>query len=181
MKYLSVLCYLAIVLSCGVKQNSVAELNNKQDMQETEECPENGSCFLEVFPNTSLDIKHDNLWALYPELVKGETLVLTFEYKRDEIPNTMDSSYREILYIELESQNIEIEKEGANLKDVKLLFARLCFCKGQTGYYEISDGHLKISKNTDDTYNLYLEFSTDEVPQILNKISHSFSLPKAII
>ena len=93
----------------------------------------------------------------------------------DEIPNTMDSSYREILYLELNPKALEIEKEGVNLQDVKLLFARLCFCKGQTGYYKITEGKLKISQVQDNTYHLYLEFNTSEVPQILHKISETFS------
>ncbi len=82
-----------------------------------------------------------------PKISAGNNTVLKYTYTRNKIPNTEDSSYVEEIYIELDSKNIETNLKDAQLANVKVVFARLCFCKGQTGYYKVTNGELSIKKN----------------------------------
>ncbi len=99
---------------------------------------------------------------------------MKFEYKRNEIPDTVDSSYREEIFVELDYNNLEFVT--TNFKVQKILFARWCYCKGQTGYYKIHQGELLIKRIQNETYELNLKLKTDKVPQIINQISQVFSL-----
>ena len=53
---------------------------------------------------------------------------------------------------------------------------RLCYCKGETGYYPINNGEFNIEKSGRDTVKIDIEFSIKEVPQIISKISETISL-----
>jgi hypothetical protein len=172
MKYLFVLIYSLIFVSCilGQKRTSDSPVG-----QMTKLCPDDGVCSFEVLKNSSLKLLEDSNGKLYPEISEGDKIVLKFEYKRNEIPNTADSSYSELIYIEVEPNKMTIDLRGSNLGKAKILFARLCFCRGQTGYYKISNGNLTISKQSD-SYRFNLEFKVDEVPQIITVINQSFSL-----
>lgn len=138
------------------------------------ECPKDGVCSMEVLKNKSLSIKSDEFGSLYPQINEGKFTVLKFEYSRNEIPNTEDSGYREIIYMQLDPESLETELQGKDLSKINLLFGRLCFCKGQTGYYKITDGHLSITKKENNEYHMDLSFQSNEVPQIINHISENF-------
>jgi len=58
---------------------------------------------------------------------------------------------------------------------VKALFARLCFCRGQTGYYIINQGQLSIKKLSESQYHLKMRFKIDEVPQVISEIDEVIS------
>lgn len=173
MRYLYILicCFL---LSCNARQKLLAD---ERIEHLTTDCPENGVCAFEVLHNKSLKLLKDGIGKLYPDISDGDNIILKFEYKRNEIPNTMDSSYRELIYVELDPNNLTLELENSQLKEVKLLFARLCFCRGQTGYYNVNKGKLSITKKGDN-YQFNLDFEINEVPQIITSISQSFILKK---
>jgi hypothetical protein len=101
-------------------------------------------------------------------------LVLKFKYEKNTELNVADSHYIEEVYIELDPENLL--KEAVHLKGEKLLFARLCFCRGQTGYYRITYGNLSIQKIEDTTYQIHFQFKIDVVPQVITSISQIFSL-----
>ncbi len=113
---------------------------------------------------------------MYPEITNGDKILLKFDYKRNEIANVMDSSYNEIIYLELDPNNIEMDIKNSELEKVKLTFARFCYCKGQTGYYSINNGSLSIRKVSATSYELSLEFKVNEVPQIISSIQEDFTL-----
>jgi len=106
--------------------------------------------------------------------VEGPGAVLKFEYKKQGKTDYEDSGYREEIFMALNLDQLDIETE--NLKEEKLFFARWCYCKGQTGYYKMSQGKLKIAKLDDKTIQLHLNFEMEEVPQIIKEINHTFSL-----
>ncbi len=164
---------LFLTTSCKTSKESNLQTNLKT-MDYT--CPDDGICSLEVIKNKSLEIKQDAIGALYPVLHAGESNVLKFEYKRNEIANTQDGQYSELIYAELPQNIKNIERNDADLSMVKLLFGRLCFCRGQTGYYKVSNGKLEIQKKEDGTFNFNLHFKIDEVPQIITLIDTTFSL-----
>jgi hypothetical protein len=164
---------LLAITSC--KSSKERNLNSQLETINSD-CPSDGNCSFEVLKNKSLQIKQDDFGALYPVLEEGISHVIKFEYQRDEIENTQDGHYSELIYVELPQNMQSIQLINDDLSTVKVLFARLCFCRGQTGYYKVTKGQLEITKNEDDTYNFMLQFQIDEVPQIITLIEASFRL-----
>jgi hypothetical protein len=174
MRYLYILIVSLVVFSCNAKQKLLVEDKVENSLSL---CPEGGTCTFDVLQNKTLEVKKDSFGALYPEIYDNDNIVLKFEYKRNEIPNTADSNYSELIYVELDPNNLILELEHSQLKTAKVLFARLCFCKGQTGYYAVDNGKLSITKESDN-YQFDLAFKIDEVPQLISTINRSFTLKK---
>ncbi|RSK41581.1 hypothetical protein [Mangrovimonas spongiae] len=162
---------LSFTLFCCSNKQEHAVKNKKTPFNNY--CPENGICTLNVLQQSHLELKYDGTGALYPEISKGENVIIKMDYTRNKISNTQDSHYQEIIFLELPYNNLEVNLKNKQLKEVKLLFARLCFCKGKTGYYEITEGHLLINKLSNNTYNLNLNFTCNEVPQVLKEINET--------
>jgi len=139
-------------------------------------CPENGICSLELIPNKAIEFKTDEFGNLYPTISEGENTILKYTYKKNPLPNTEDSNYTELIYAELDSIITETTLTDNDLQNVKLHFGRLCYCKGETGYYPIKNGEFKILKSTKNTMQISLEFKITEVPQIISKINEIISL-----
>lgn len=173
MRYLYILIFF-LISSCNAKQKV---LLIKETDKTTTYCPEDGVCTFEVLQNKFLKILKDEFGNLYPEISDGNGIILKFEYTRNQIPNTVDGHYSELIYVEITKNNLLLELENVQLQEVKLLFARLCFCRGQTGYYKVKKGKLSISKEND-KYQFNLEFKIDEVPQIITSINQTFTLNK---
>lgn len=172
MRYLYVMIICFLMPSCNAKQKV---LTVKEVDKITSFCPDDGVCTFEILENKSLKILQDEFGNLYPEISEGNNIILKFQYKRNEIPNAVDSSYSELIYVELDPNNLILDLDNSQLQNVKLLFARLCYCKGQTGYYKVKNGILSISKEND-KYQINLEFKVNEVPQVITSINEYFSL-----
>lgn len=149
---------------------------NEAILTKTMNCPDNGECSIELIPNKSLEFKKDEFGNSYPVTTEGEKTILKYTYKRDPVPNTKDSNYTEIVYAELNKTITEISLTSKELHTIKLYFGRLCYCKGETGYYPIKNGDFKIEKSGKNTVKIDIEFSIKEVPQIISKISETISL-----
>jgi len=162
---------LVLSFSCNSNQKIIAN-QNLEHVQSN--CPNDGVCTFEASRQKSITISQSSLGEMYPEINNGDKILLKFEYKRNEIQNVMDSSYNEIIYIEVDPDNIEMNLKDSELENVKLIFARFCYCKGQTGYYLVENGNLSIKKVNGTSYQLSLEFKVSEVPQIISSIQEVF-------
>jgi len=171
MKYLLVLFFSVVVLNCKPKQVTISDY--RQNVLTTN-CPDDGTCTFEVLKDKSLNILKTDLEETYTEITDGQSYVLKFEYKRNEIANTVDGQYIEQVFIELNLNNLEVELKDSEFKKAKVMYARFCYCKGQTGYYSVTQGNLLIKKFEDKGYQLTLDFKQDEVPQIITKIQDFF-------
>ena len=171
MKAFQLLFMCLFLISCASKQDLIPLNYDKETFQK---CPENGSCLLTVTSNQSLLIKKDITGVFYPKFIRSENVILKYEYTRKKIPNTEDSHYSEIVYLELSLNDLTTEVNYSNLKKVKALFGRLCFCRGQTGHYQIHDGVLSIKKLKDNIYTIQFRFSIDEVPQVIKSFEGVF-------
>ena len=172
MRYLYIFISCFIIFSCNAKQKLLTE-NSVENL--TTNCPEDGICTFEVLQNKKLKLLQDGIGKLYPDISDGDKIILKFEYKRNEIPNTVDGNYSELIFVELNPDNLIIELENSKLQEVKMLFARLCFCRGQTGYYKVNNGKLSLIKEGNN-YQFNLEFKINEVPQIVTSINWLFTL-----
>lgn len=171
MRFFILLFSVITLVSCKVK-NEVIRFQDELEFGGY--CPDDGTCTFSVLSQKVLKVKKDNLGAIYPAIAEGNKIVLKFEYSRNEKPNVADASYKEQVFIELSVDQLEIETEV--LKHVNILFARLCYCKGLTGYYRVRTGKLAIKKLLGETYNISLKFEVTEVPQVVTQIEQIFSL-----
>lgn len=170
MKNLLPLLFL-IIVSC--KSTFVV---NEAILVNTLNCPENGDCTIELLPNTSLEFKKDEFGILYPVISEGNKTIFKFIYNRKPIPNTQDSHYTEIVFAELDSIISQKKFTNETLKNAKLHFGRLCYCKGETGYYPIKNGKFIISKSTKNSFKIDFNFKIDEVPQVISAINETVSI-----
>ncbi|GGG37390.1 hypothetical protein [Bizionia arctica] len=163
MKNIIIFGLLLIISACS---SSKVSSTNSPHVTNTN-CPEDGVCTFEVFHKKTLNIKKDGIGALYPELTEGKNIVIKFEYKRNEIPYTADGGYSEIIYAEIDASKKEINLNNEGLLEAKMVYGRICFCRGETGYYPIKKGDFKVSTNKDGTTTYDLTFKIQEVPQII--------------
>lgn len=165
---------LLLIVSCKSTKNANAAFVAKEAfLINATNCPENGTCTIELLPNTSLEFKKDEFGIAYPLISEGNKTVFKFIYTRNSIPNTQDSNYSEIVFAELDAAISEKKLTNEKLQDVKMHFGRLCFCKGQTGYYPIKNGNFKISKASKKAFKIDFNFKITEVPQIISEINET--------
>ncbi len=154
----------------------MSQSNNveKKAMEESI-CPKNGMCTFEVIKKQTFRIA-SKFGDTYPEFSNSTKTLLKFEYVRNPIPDVQDSSYRELIYVEIDNDIETLELEDIDLTKAKVSFGRLCFCRGQTGYYPVKEGKLLISKIDNGMYRFVLDFKVNEVPQVVTRIEEQFSL-----
>ena len=169
------LLVLFIVLLTSCKSNQKFTISEVV-FSETVNCPNNGKCSIELIPNKALEFKKDEFGNSYPIITEGEKTILKYTYKRNPISNTQDSNYTELIYAELDKTISEFSLTSKELQTVKLYFGRLCYCKGETGYYPITNGIFKIEKSSKNAIKINIEFKIIEVHQIITKISETVSL-----
>ena len=168
------LLVLFVITSCKSAQNinyTLSELVSTKTIN----CPDNGECSIELIPNKSLEFKKDNFENSYPIISDGEKTILKYTYQRNPISKTQDSNYTEIIYAELNKNISEISISNNDLQTIKLYFGRLCYCKGETGYYPIKNGNFKLEILNKNSLKIDLEFTINEVPQLISKISETIS------
>ncbi|QXP60556.1 hypothetical protein [Olleya sp. HaHaR_3_96] len=166
-----------IFFQCNSPKNTISQSQLKKDTV-LSNCPDDGTCTFNVIKNKSIEIKKDEFGATYLNTYDSDKILLKFEYNRNALDNIEDSNYTEIVYIQINENSEKLEPINKNLSSEKntVFFGRLCFCRGQTGYYHINQGELDLTKIENDLYQINLEFNTDEVPQVINKIAEVFKL-----
>lgn len=159
---------LLIIVSC--KSTFVV---NEAILVNALNCPENGDCTIELLPNTSLEFNKDEFGILYPVISDGNKTIFKYVFNKNPIPNTQDSNYTEVIFAELDSTVSEKTLTDEALQNIKLHFGRLCYCKGETGYYPIKNGNFKISKSSKKSFKIDFNFKITEVPQIISAINET--------
>ena len=166
MRYFLFVLALLIAVGCGSKKPATAALAiNLQS-----ECPTNSDCSIEVFQNKTLLVKQDEFGSLHYTIEDdSQKKVIRYTYSKKVKGNLQDAGYREEIIFEL--ANFDPIKLGpSSLQNAKMLFGRFCFCRGQTGYYKVTEGTFEIENQI-----ATLQFKVPEVPQITNEIR--FSIP----
>jgi len=175
---MKILSYLLIIifLSCSstVKKSNQNKETSYSNIKSF--CPDDGLCSFEVYRNKRLDLNKDGIGKLSPKINDGNNIVCKFTYTRNKDERYQDNHYIEELYFELPTLNEEYSFENNALSTTKLVFARLCFCRGQTGYYHISNGNISTKLLTDTLLQINVTFKTNEVPQIITSIEETFTI-----
>ena len=148
----------------------------EEEMKETETtsiCPEDGVCTPKIFRNQQLNIQIDETGALYYRLTENKnTSVISYEYKKHTDSTLVDNHYSETILFEIANDCKELDLKDKNLQDVKMLFNKQCFCRGQAGVYKITNGHLIFSKENE-LNTAQLAFEIQNINQKLKTIQFS--------
>ena len=148
------------------------KITNSEKMSK-QPCPENGVCKVEMFKNTSLDIKTDEFGSIYYNKIESlDKSVILYTYNRNVEKGLQDGNYREEIVFEIDNTTKELTLKNQDLQQTKMLFGRFCYCKGSTGNYIVTDGKLHLTQNKNQI-QFDLQFNNNKVPQIINNISES--------
>ena len=171
MKNIYILLVLFLFLSCKSNQNATQQ--SGAYLKEIS-CPVNGNCTFEVLKNSNLNIKTDEFGKLYPEVVSGNKVVIKFHYKKIVPEKTMDASYSEFVYLEVNDYEPQLILKDQELQKVKMLFGRICRCSDPIGYFRVTSGDLYLF-NGNGKLNMDLAFKVNKVPQIITEIKESIN------
>ena len=169
MKYLTILLYL-IITNCSSNKDNL--ITTKEDLI-SNWCPEDGKCVFTKLEQTKIILKFDEFGNSYTEIAKGENTVLKFEYTRLSNDQIEDSSYKELVWIELTDLDRSLTALDGALKNYNAIFTRLCFCRGQTGSYALDKGEINYTINEKEKL-IKFTFNSSQVPQVLNFVETSF-------
>ena len=138
-------------------------------------CPDEGTCSVIVYQNSTLTINEDTTGALYPQIEEGDNLVVEYTYLKEGPAGTADGSYSETIHFEIPSNVRSLRKENASLAEVGLLYGKHCFCPGEAGYYPITKGKLSV-ENTGESITFDVSFDQEKTSQKISRISETVSI-----
>lgn len=161
---------------CSSKKDIVKNSEENKPVSKIEShCPSDGKCTIETFRGKSLIVKQDEFGSTYTQLEDNpETTVIQYQYNKNVKGDLQDANYREEVLFEIKNSTTQLNLSGNNLQQTKMLFGRFCFCRGQTGYYKIEQGNLKLNQN-ENNLNFTLDFTITKVPQIIKYIETSIN------
>lgn len=137
-------------------------------------CPEKGDCTFEVLRDSELLLKYDEQGKLYPEITEGSQIVIKYHYARDEKKDVVDDSYSEFIYLEIDPNEQQMILKDKELQKVKMIFGRICFCKGSNGYFKVTNGSLFLF-NKNRNLQLRTTFKVNKVPQLVENIDENLN------
>lgn len=175
MKYFLIICTLFLASCKTIKTKNSVIKSNETVFTQSENCPENGTCLVELIPNKTIEFKKDEFGNLYPVISEGTKTVFKYTYTKNPISEIEDSDYTEIVYAEVDLNN-NVQLQNETLKSIKLHYGRLCFCKGESGYFPITRGVFNLSKIDENTLKIDVDFIVKKVPQIISEIHETVSL-----
>lgn len=163
------LILLALGLSfCHCPKPSVAGTSTKASIESS--CPENGVCTIKIEKNKSMLVKTDEFGSVYYILEDDATKsVIIYEYKRNVEKGLQDGQHREEIVFEINNSDTKLSLNNDALQNTKMLFGRHCFCKGQAGYYRVTEGKLNFENNSG-IINVDLDFKVTKVPQLYTSV-----------
>lgn len=180
MKALFFIMPLLIANACKTQDAKTISTNDTQvEMTQNNDnsCPDEGTCTVEVMENKTIEIMKDGLGDLYPEVKNGNNIVVQYTYSKQGPDGTVDGNYSETVHFEIPASTTNLSKEGTSLQDVKLLYGKQCYCKGEAGYYRISEGKLSLEKsNRQIAFDL--QFNVGKTSQVVSHISENVKMEK---
>jgi hypothetical protein len=172
MKHAIYISILTLFMACKTNKCQVSEPLKIN----TTTCPENGECTIELLPNKTLEFKTDNFGILYPEVTEGTNTVLIYTYNRKQKVKRPDGYYREHIYAEFNGELAALDLKNEQLQNIQLHFGRICYCKGETGYYPIKNGSFKLTIPKKNNIEIQLDFTVKNIPQIITELNETISL-----
>jgi hypothetical protein len=157
---------------CNCKKNTITKTDESRSITTIDSaCPEDGKCSVEIFRNKSLEIKTDETGATYYQILDAtETSVILYQYNRNTKEGLRDNKHREEIVFEIANSDSAISLSDLTLQKTKMLFGRHCFCRGQTGYFRVNEGNLKLEQK-ENAIRFSLDFKITQIPQTIHSIT----------
>ena len=175
MKAFYLLLFTAISFGCSSQKNVFSFENLVQAKTfASSNCPDDGSCFLEIIPNKSLLIKKDQFGQLYGETVDSDLVLIKFGYSRKVPKNAVDAHHSETYYFTIPKSTKNLDLSNEELQEVNLVIDRQCFCKGTAGFFKITSGQLNLDIRKNEL-TLNGNFSNEKLPLLFTKINEKVS------
>jgi hypothetical protein len=153
---------------CHCQKATVATAQTKTTIESP--CPENGVCTIQIQKGKSMVVKTDAFGSIYYTLEEDATKsVIVYEYKRNVEKGLQDGQHREEIVFEINNSDTKLSLNDGFLQSTKMLFGRHCFCKGQAGYYKVTEGNLNLENNKG-TITVDLDFKVTKVPQLYTTV-----------
>ena len=176
-KLVFILPIVLIFASCKCKKEASSSTNTTTTMIDSSkkilksDCPTDGKCTTEIFRNKALDVKTDDIGAIYYNKIDNpNTSVIVYKYNRTVPEGVQDGNYSEEIVFEINNSDKSLVLNDAALQQTKMLFGRFCFCRGAAGNFKIEKGNLNLSQKNGEV-SFQLEFKTTKVPQVIGVIS----------
>ena len=164
---IALLAIAALAVSCTSTKG--VETTNWLDKKVTlfSETPENGKVTATREFEKGLNLKGFN--ELYPQDVfSPETVVIKYEFEKNKAEsNYADDFYKEELFFEIPAKAFKKTYTEGELEQVKLVYGKHCYCKGEAGYYAITNGTLKVD-HSDKQTKVKLQFKAPVTSLIEN-------------
>ena len=164
---IALLAVAALAVSCTSTKG--VETTNWLDKKVTlfSATPENGKVTATREFEKGLNLKGFN--ELYPQDVfSPETVVIKYEFEKNKVEgNYADDFYKEELFLEIPAKAFKKTYTEGELEQVKLVYGKHCYCKGEAGYYAITNGTLKID-HSDKQTKVKLQFKAPVTSLIEN-------------
>lgn len=161
------------MLTFGCTNSKKAVEEPMKEKETASICPEDGTCTSKIYINQQLHIQVDETGALYYRLTENKnTSVISYEYKKHTDSTLVDNHYSETILLEIDNNSKELDLKDKNLQNVKMLFDKQCFSRGQAGVYKITNGHLVFTKENELNI-IQLAFEIQDNSQILKTINFS--------
>ena len=68
--------------------------------------------------------------------------------------------YSEFIYLEIDKNDEQLILNDEELQKVKMLYGRICFCRGSMGYFKVTEGKLFLF-NKNKKLNMNLNFQVN--------------------
>src|SRR5690606_27182563 len=126
-KMIALLAFSAVAISCSTTKGveSTNWLGKKVTMISV--APEKGlnlNGFNELYPQTHFD---------------PEKVLVEYSFDRNKAEgNHADDFYKEELFMEIPVEAFKKQYKDAELDQVKLVYGKHCYCKGEAGYFKIT-------------------------------------------
>jgi hypothetical protein len=175
MKLITLLSVLFLFNSCGNNKKVVLTTHKEVIILADGLEEKDGDVSVVISNHSNLNLKDDTIGAIYPLIAKGNNIVVKFKYEEKSPEGTADGDYSETFHFEIPQNTKVLNLMDEELNNVKLLYGKQCFCRGEAGYYEVKKGTIKIVKTESDMY-FDISFNVDETTTKLVRVAQYIKL-----
>lgn len=129
---------------------------------------------MKVHKNSTLVYKDDTTGGIYPVIEAGDFIVVEYTYTEKGPEGTVDGDYSETIQFEIPSNIEKYSLSGKEMQNAKVLFGKQCYCKGEAGFYKVTNGKLSVIGAGNDLI-IDLQFKVPETSQKVSSLQRTIT------
>src|SRR5690554_8100363 len=165
---------IPVLILGGCKSQSTFNQTSQSETMVENKCPNEGKCTIVAHKDSDLEIKVDGIGKMYPVITEGENIVIQYTYLKEAPEGIADGNYSESIYFEIPKGTNKLEKKGAAIADVDLLYGRHFFSP-ESGFMRVENGKLSVVQQGNDL-EIDLKFEIDNVNQVISRITETVTI-----